>query len=130
MSAITKEKAIERLANLSFKMVNSSLYINTNTRMIIKCEIHDIEWESTVGEAYRLTKCSCDCKYNNKNYTDYSRKKLSKEEVVAKINSRGFTLLNEDEFKNTRMIGNFKCSKGHNWSCYIHNVYSEKSGCP
>jgi len=130
MSSIAKEQAIERLAKLSFKMVNSDLYINTNTRMIIKCEIHDIEWESTVGEAYRLTKCGCDCKYNNENYTDYSRKKLSKEEIVAKINSRGFVLLNEDEFKNTREVGNFRCSKGHTWSCYIHNVYSEKSGCP
>ncbi len=62
MSAITKEQAIERLANLSFKMVNSSLYINTNTRMIIKCDIHDIEWESTIGEAYRKVKYCCECR--------------------------------------------------------------------
>ena len=130
MSAITKEQAIERLAKLSFKMVDDSLYVNTNTRMIIKCDIHDIKWESTVGEAYRLVKCACDCKYNNENYTDYSRKKLSKEEVVSKINSRGFELLNLGTFKNTKCRGKFKCVKGHEWETEIHNVYGEKSGCP
>jgi hypothetical protein len=130
MSKLTKTDVIERLAKLSFIMVDESLYINTNTRMLIKCNIHNITWESTVGDAYRLTKCACECKYKTENYTDYSREKLSKEEVVAKVNSRGFQLLNKDEFKNTRMVGNFKCNKGHDRSCYIHNVYSEKSGCP
>lgn len=130
MNKLTKSDVIERLAKLRFIMVDESLYINTNTRMAIKCEIHNIEWEATVGEAYRLVKCACDCKYKTENYTDYSRKKLSKEEIVTKINSRGFELLNSDEFKNTKCRGKFKCSKNHEWETEIHNVYGEKSGCP
>ncbi len=43
-------------------MVDDSLYLNTNTRMLIKCEIHDITWESTVGEAYRKVKYCCECR--------------------------------------------------------------------
>lgn len=62
MSTFTKEVAIERLAKLNFKMIDSSLYINTNSRMLIKCEIHDIEWESTVGEAYRKVKYCSECR--------------------------------------------------------------------
>ncbi len=50
--------------------------------------------------------------------------------VLEKVESLGFKLTNPDEFETTRSTGNFKCSKDHEWSCQIHNVYGEKSGCP
>lgn len=172
MKHSSKEISINKLAELNFKMVDNSLYLNTNTRVIIKCEIHDIEWESTVGEAYRKVKYCCECrkldgdwkevarnnnyvvlnengenatfqcefkheawttKKNNIKFTkckQCSGKKLSKQTVVDKIKSLGFELLSEDTFNSTREVGNFKCSKGHTWSCHISNVYGEKSGCP
>lgn len=172
MSKFTKEDSIERLNKINFSMIDDSLYVNTNTRMLIKCRIHDITWESTVGEAYRKAKyceecrkfdgdwvesarknnyiivgengenATFQCEFEHETWTtkkenikftkckECSGKKLSKQTVLDKIKSLGFEFLSQDNFNSTREVGKFKCAKDHTWSCYIHNVYSEKSGCP
>jgi len=59
-----------------------------------------------------------------------SGKKIPIDTIIEKIISRGFEFLNIDEITSTRCVGSYKCPKGHEWKCYVHNVYSEKSGCP
>lgn len=169
---MNKEEVINKLAKFNFMMKDDSLYVNTNTRMIIMCMTHGVEWEASAGQAYRkMTYCSqCrsadgnwldiakekeytvldysypnatfQCKFMHEPWTTQSNhikftickecsgKKISKKTVLDKINSLGFTLLNEDSFETTKTIGEFKCTKNHKWSCQIHNVYDEKSGCP
>ncbi len=73
MSKFTKEDAIERLDKLNFKMADDSLYFNTNTRMLIKCEIHNIEWESTVGDAYRKAKYCDECRKIDGDWKEVAR---------------------------------------------------------
>lgn len=72
-------------------------------------------------------------KKNNINFTNCqvcSGKKLLLDVVIDKLNTFGITLLNQDEFINTRTKGTFVCSNLHEWETYIHNVFSGKSGCP
>lgn len=76
------------------------------------------EW-TTKSDNIRFTQCKI-C----------SGQKIPIEEIIEKIISRGFELLNIDEVTSTRCVGSYRCPKGHEWSCYVHNVYSEKSGCP
>lgn len=83
-----------------------------------QCEFMHDPW-TTQKQHIKFTKCK-----------ECSGKILSKKTVVDKINSLGFTLLNEDEFETTKSKGNFKCVRNHEWFTEIHNVYFEKSSCP
>ena len=58
------------------------------------------------------------------------RPKITLEKVKEKIKQKNYILLNEENYKNSRMKSKFQCHFGHIWETYIHNVYSEKSGCP
>ena len=64
------------------------------------------------------------------NCKECSGTKISLQTILDKLDKLKFELLNKDEFKTTRTIGEFKCSKGHIWKCQIHNVYDNKSECP
>lgn len=64
------------------------------------------------------------------NCKECSGVKISLQTVLNKLEKLKFELLNIDEFKTTKTIGKFKCSRGHVWECQIHNVYASKSECP
>lgn len=57
-----------------------------------------------------------------------SRTKIPKEDIFAKMQDLGYTIL--DEFKNTKCSVNFRCKRGHTWKIQVANVYREMSGCP
>jgi hypothetical protein len=64
------------------------------------------------------------------NCKECSGTKLSLQTVLDKLDKLKFELLNKDEFKTTKSIGEFKCSRNHIWKTEIHNVYGDKSECP
>jgi hypothetical protein len=55
---------------------------------------------------------------------------ISLQTVLDKLDKLKFELISQDEFQNTKTIGEFKCSRNHIWKTEIHNVYSGKSECP
>ena len=58
------------------------------------------------------------------------RPKITLNMVKNKIKEKNYKLLNEESYQNSRCKSKFQCYFGHIWETYIHNVYSEKSGCP
>ncbi len=58
------------------------------------------------------------------------RPKITLKMVKDKLTPRGYILLDEDKFKNTKEKGLFKCKYNHIWKTEIYNVYAERSGCP
>lgn len=58
------------------------------------------------------------------------RPKITLNMVKNKLKEKNYILLNEESYKNSRCKSKFQCHFGHIWETYIHNVYSEKSGCP
>lgn len=105
MKHSSKEISINKLSGLNFMMKDDSLYLNTNTRMIIKCNTHNIEWESTVGEAYRKVKYCNECRELEGNWTD-----------VAKKNN--YNILSEIGDNAT-----FQCELKHEpWTTKKHNI--------
>lgn len=91
----TKEDIINKLAELNFYMKDDGLYINTNTRMTIYCSIHNEEWISTVGEAYRKVKYCKKCRELDGSWRD-----------IAK--SKEYTILNESGIR-----ASFQCKFKH-----------------
>lgn len=58
------------------------------------------------------------------------RPKITLDMVKEKLKQKNYILLNEENYKNTRQKMKYQCYFGHIWETYLHNVYSEKSGCP
>jgi hypothetical protein len=54
--------------------------------------------------------------------------KLKLEVVNARLNKRGFTLI--DEYINANTHTTFRCSKGHVWSAQPKNIINQGFGCP
>lgn len=103
---MTKEDSLLKLKELNFQLIDESLYINTNTRLNIKCLTHNIIWESTIGEAYRLAKYCKQCKLkNNKNWKDIA-------------NEKEYNIINE--YGNGYAI--FKCKNNHEWRAQKNHI--------
>lgn len=167
----SKMLAIEKLKICNYVMVDDSLFENTNTAMYIRCLLHNKEFYTTVGNAYRGGKSCSDCPFvswyeiaNKKNYKiisedknnyatfqcefnhkpwstarnnikftnckECSGKMITLQMVLDKIKTKGYMLLTESEYKNTKLVGKFKCNNEHIWETEIHNVYGDKSECP
>lgn len=58
------------------------------------------------------------------------RPKITLDMIKEKFKQKNYILLNEENYKNTRQKMKYQCYFGHIWETYLHNVYSEKSGCP
>lgn len=100
---------------------NSKNYkiINKNGRDVtLQCESEHKPWHTQTNNIK-----STNCK-------ECSGVKISLQTVLNKLEKLKFELLNIDEFKTTKTIGKFICSRGHVWECQIHNVYASKSECP
>lgn len=98
-------KAIAKLTELSYEMVTPSDYKTSNTRTLIRCKIHDLTWESTVGEAYRKVKHCSKCRENDDNW----------ESAAA---AKGYKILNIDGDDAT-----FQCSNNHEpWTTKRSNI--------
>lgn len=93
--------------------------INKNGRDVtLQCEFEHEPWHTQTNNIK-----STNCK-------ECSGVKISLQTVLNKLDKLKFELLNINEFKTTKTIGKFKCSRGHIWECQIHNVYASKSECP
>lgn len=109
MKHSSKEISINKLAELNFSMVDDSLYINTNTRMIIKCNTHNIEWESTVGDAYRKAKYCDECRKLDGDWKEVARK-------------NNYVILSEDG-----KYATFQCELSHEpWTTQKFHIKSTK----
>ncbi len=83
-----------------------------------QCELNHEPW-TTQKNHIKFTECKV-C----------SGRKIPLEDILTKLKTKEYELMNKEEFKNTRTIGKFKCINNHIWECQIHNVYDNKSGCP
>lgn len=129
---ITLEQVLKNLKEKKFELLNKEEFKNTNTKGNFKCLTHNIEWKCDIRYVLYNKQYCKECKNNNINKLDYTkhiRPKITLDMIKNKIAERNYILLEEEKFKNTRKIGKFKCNKDHIWETYIHNVYSEKSGC-
>lgn len=64
------------------------------------------------------------------NCKECSGRKITLKMLLDKLDKLKFELLNQDEYINTKSIGEFKCIRNHIWKTEIHNVYGDKSECP
>lgn len=97
---------------------NYTIISKDGAYVTIQCEFKHEIW-STQTKNIKSTNCK-----------ECSGVKISLQTVLNKLEKLKFELLNIDEFKTTKTIGKFKCSRGHVWECQIHNVYASKSECP
>lgn len=77
-------------------------------------------WKTQINHI-KLSDCGCKECY---------RPKITLDMVKEKIKEKNYTLLNEENYKNTKQRLQFKCHFGHIWETEGYNIYSEKSGCP
>lgn len=111
---LEQNKTWEDYANdKKYKILN----IN-NDNATFQCEFEHEPW-STRKSNIHFTNCK-----------ECSGTKIALQTILNKLNKLKFELLNIDEFKTTKTIGEFKCSKNHIWKTEIHNVYGGKSECP
>ena len=104
---------IEYANNKNYKIINK------NGRDVkLQCEFEHEPWFTQTNNIK-----STNCK-------ECSGVKISLQTILNKLEKLKFELLNIDEFKTTKTIGKFKCSKDHIWKTEIHNVYGGKSECP
>jgi hypothetical protein len=86
----TKEK--------KYKIINENgIYIT------LQCEFNHSQW---TARNYHIKSTNC---------KECSGTKITLQTILDKLDKLKFELLNIDEFKTTKTIGEFKCSRGHIW---------------
>ncbi len=119
-AACPTESWQDALARKKFTLQCSEEFANTRLsqgRVPVMCEEgHAFDVKLCYAKSHKCQECL--------------GRKIPLEEVLRKMEVLGFTLVDQEQFTNTKNVGSFRCSDGHTWSTSIHNVYSEKSGCP
>ncbi len=115
-SIILKNKNIEIISKIN------------GVKSIFRCLINtEHVWEESKQQVlFRTNACyMCQGKLHNN-----ISAKITKSQILERLNSLNYKLLNINDIHNTNDTGTFECDKHHIWETMLYNVYANKSGCP